>query len=234
MINRNTLSNQILCEVIDTIKKGRYEKGSLIPTEKEFAQSLNVSRNSVREAVKALNLAGITKSIPGKGTVLNVNPEDLNGDIKILLRHISGVSFIDIIHARKALECEAAALAAGRVKDDPQGVMRLKKADDALITALETTNKFDMSKEGKDFHMAVAELSGNPLLCELLRSLIGDFRGSLSYLGLGTLDHQDEIKLHHDIYEAIMAGDPVAARQAEDRHFCNSIDQYNLQIKKGE
>ncbi len=230
MINRNTLSNQILTEVLNIIKSQKCEKGALIPTEKEFSEILNVSRNSVREAVKSLNLAGITKSIPGKGTVLNVNPEDLSDDIRVLLRHISGASFIDIIHVRKALECEAAEQAALRSIDHPKELQRLKDADDALLMALKT-NKFDMSKEGKDFHMAVAELSGNPLLCEMLRTIIEDFRGSLSYLGLGTLDHENEAKLHDDIYQAIASGDQLAARQAEERHFIHSINQYNMQLK---
>ena len=228
-IKRETLSNQILLEVISILKQNQYKSGDLIPTEKDISERLGVSRNSVRETMKTLNIAHITESIPGKGTILKVNAEDINGDSNAIFRHIMGASFIDIMYVRKALECEAAVLAAGRASTDPQGVARMVRAKDELIDAL-STGKFDMSQEGQAFHMAIASLSGNSLLYDLLNSIRKEYKDAISLLHLGTRYHSVENNIHSAICDAIEKGDAESARRSMENHYDRSIANYLEQL----
>jgi GntR family transcriptional repressor for pyruvate dehydrogenase complex len=230
-IKRYTLSDQILTEVIRIIKENNYKEGDMIPTEMEFSEDLGVSRNSVREALKTLNIAGVIRSIPGKGTVLNVNPQNVDIDPRLILRHFMGASLIDTLYVRKALECEAAELAARRAKDDPEDVRRMSKANESLTKALQTGSG-RLTRGGQRFHLAVAVLSGNELLLSLIKSISVEYDHSVTSLKLGMSDNDTEIALHTAICDAVASGDPAAARQAMEAHYENTFRIYRKQLKE--
>ena len=67
-LKRLSLSEQVVNAIVQYIQENNLKTGDKLPTEKEFSDKFNVSRTSVREAIKALGINGILKSIPGKGT----------------------------------------------------------------------------------------------------------------------------------------------------------------------
>ncbi len=227
-IQRTTLSEQILSAVIKILQEGHYKKGDLIPTEKELAEELNVSRNSVREAMKSLNITGFTQSIPGKGTILQVEVGAISGDIHELVRSILGASLTDILYVRKALESEAAELAAQRVETDAQNREAMVRAMDKLKESLQA-EEFDVYEEGRDFHMAIAAMSGNALLYSLLKTIRDEFTHSVSMMQLGTTEHGTEEDLHQAVCDAILRGDPAEAKAAMERHCDHTICVYQTQ-----
>ena len=70
-------------QIIDAIKQGAYQIGDKLPSERDIAKQMKVSRNSVREALSALQILGVIESRPGTGTYIrnsvknNVNPKFL-------------------------------------------------------------------------------------------------------------------------------------------------------------
>lgn len=71
-IKRVSLSEQVIDEILNLLRSGDYKKGDKLPSETEISRLLGVGRNSVREATKSLELAGIIESTAGKGTFLTV------------------------------------------------------------------------------------------------------------------------------------------------------------------
>ena len=221
MIKRSTLGEQILEAVLDMVTKKGYKKGDRLPTEKEIAALLGVSRNSVREAMKTLNLAGITESTAGKGTFLLVDPSELRRDGANLLEAVAGASLLELLQVRRMLETEAAFLAAQRAGEDAEGLTRLRNALERLNQALEQ-GRSDVSEEGFAFHDALVRLSGNRLMVRMHQSIVNDLRRSRELVTVDLERAGVEEDVHSRIYRAVAAGDGPAARQAAEAHFANT------------
>jgi GntR family transcriptional repressor for pyruvate dehydrogenase complex len=233
-IQRSTLVEKILEALVEMVKTQNYRVNDLLPTEKELSEMLGVSRNSVREALKTLNMAGITESVSGRGTFLRVDPTELRGGAAVILDAVNGVSLMELLQVRRIIETEGAALAAQRAKEDPRRLKELEKKWKALMKALDSRQR-EGGKAGNEFHMAVVELGGNRLLVKLLYSIMGDVRSARRMVPLD-LEHFDrEEDVHTRIFRAIERGDSQGARQAMEDHFANTEVYYrirNQQLEK--
>lgn len=225
VIHRSTLVEQILDALVEMVKTQGYRVGDLLPTEKELSQQLGVSRNSVREALKTLNMAGITESVSGRGTYLRMDPVQIRGSASTILDAVNGVSLMELLHVRRLIETEAAALAAQRAKEDPRRFRELEHRWQLLMKALEGEIQ-GQARFGNDFHMAVVELCGNRLLIKILHSIMGDVRSARRQVPTSAEDFRREEDIHTKIFRAIEQGDSQAARQAMEDHFSNTEQYY--------
>ena len=225
VIHRSTLVEQILDALVEMVKTQDYRVGDLLPTEKELSQRLGVSRNSVREALKTLNMAGITESVSGRGTYLRMDPVQIRGSASTILDAVNGVSLLELLQVRRLIETEAAGLAAQRAKDDPRRLKELERRWQLLMKALEG-QKPEQAKLGNDFHLAVVELCGNRLLIKILYSIMSDVRSARRLVPADLENFRREEDIHTKIFRAIESGDSQAARQAMDAHFTNTEIYY--------
>src|SRR3954451_10789960 len=115
--SRDALPDQIAARVIRLITERRLQPGDRLPPERELAQAMGVSRSSLREALRALSLLGVTEMRQGDGTYLTaLDPEALMRPFGLVLALGDG-QMKELFEARRVIELGLAALAAGRIDD---------------------------------------------------------------------------------------------------------------------
>ncbi|MBG0815275.1 FadR/GntR family transcriptional regulator [Planomonospora sp. ID82291] len=198
---------------IDKIKQmilsGELAPGSRLPKEADLAERLGLSRNSLREAVRALALINVLDVRQGDGTyVTSLEPGLLLDAMSFVVDFHQDDTVLQFFQVRRILEPAATAMAATRM--DEAGVAELRGILDSLPgdPSVEQLVANDLR-----FHRRIAEGSGNPVLCSLIESLSGPTTRARIWRGLtqgGSLDRTRE--QHAAICEAIASRQPEVAR----------------------
>jgi DNA-binding FadR family transcriptional regulator len=196
---RTGLVEQVIDQLRATIVSGEWPVGGRIPPEPELAGALDVGRNTVREAVRALAHAGLLEVRQGDGTFVRATTE-LSG----ALRKLCGTELRDALEVRRVLEVDAARLAAVRRTDEDL---------DALHAALAERNAAvrdgDVERAAHTdtaFHLTVVRSAHNDLLAELYRGVAEVVARSVATTMPADLDKPEEIS-HDGLVEAIVAQD---------------------------
>ena len=184
--------------LLDMILRGTIAAGELV-TERQIAARLGMSRTPVREAVRRLE---------GEGTL------ERQRDGALIVRPYSMEEFLQALAVRRLLEGEAARLAAGKVAPAVLAAARERTERLRRDGLAETARQDD-----RDFHAAIAEASGNPVLA----TTISDLRKRTAMFRLGRLpDRVDQVCDEHTaILDALASGDGEAARAAMQSHIDN-------------
>ncbi len=219
---RLKLSDSIVSQIENRILEGALKPGHPLPPEREFAESLGVSRPSLREALLKLEARGLVTRRRGGGyAVADVTAPTLTDPlVHLLQRHPPAT--LDVLELRHGLEALAAYLAAQRATDaDREEITKryaeLKRADKG---EWDDPRGADADME---FHLAVADASHNVVLMHVMRGLVNLVRTSMwcarqrifSLRDGGNIVLKDQ---HQAIYRAIMNGDAQAAREAMNLH----------------
>ena len=158
-------------EAIEKIKSmilsGHLKPGDRLPKEPDLAAELGLSRNSLREAVKALSLLNVLDVRQGDGTyVSSLESPLLLEALTFILDLHQDESVLELFQVRAVLESAAAGLAAQRVTDEQVAGMR------AILDSLgEDPTVEDLVANDLQFHSRIAEASGNTVLASLIDSL---------------------------------------------------------------
>lgn len=200
----------------EKIVSGQLAEGDRLPTEVELVRQLGVSRSVVREAVSRLRNAGLVEARQGLGvfvTSRRTRPLDLAAEAADTKSKV-----LQIVEVRRALEAEAAGLAATRAT--PDAVARIRDALDAIDAAV--TAGGDGVDEDLAFHRTIAESTGNAVMASTVRYLGDLMHGGIRVTRANEARRADFIAAvrqeHHAILVAIEAGDTRAARAAARRH----------------
>lgn len=238
-MTRDSLSKQVADELTQAIIAGEFEAGSLLPSEPELATRFDVSRLTIREAVKILRAANLVVVQGGRGTTINpisawtdlgllvqaelANPDAADGDESVPHR---------LIEARRLIETGSARLAAERrTEDDLEALERyqLELEEATRVEDLEGFVKADLA-----FHRRVMEATGNPfihVLFDPLHRALEEGRRQTS----AVQEIREHAVLHHRaVLDAITAGDPELAdlRMAEHMEQTREdLDAYILQLE---
>ncbi|MEJ3745654.1 FadR/GntR family transcriptional regulator [Actinomycetes bacterium KLBMP 9797] len=211
-------------EVIDSIKRmileGVLKPGDRLPVEKELAESLGVSRGSLREGISALSLLGVVNTRQGDGTyVTKLDVAHLLAPMGFVIE-LEGRGNAQHVHTvRRVLECEAAWSAASRITDEALAEAR-KLLDDANRIADQTPQDHERIIEiDIHFHRIIAVHSGNPVLAGLIDAFAGRtvrarLWRSLHEEGADRRTHEE----HLAIWKALAARDPERARMRMANH----------------
>jgi len=214
LIKRISLSEQVLGSVLNYITEHNLVVGDKLPTEGEFAELFSVSRTSIREALKALSINGAVISIPGKGTFLQSKAAEMLINREGLLEIEAEVSISEIMEVRTALEVLACELAIERASDEE--IRALRPSLEALESAVRSGSSWTTA--GGNFHNQIAEMAGNKLLCSTNLSLaqtVDRYKAMLEEHNIAMAIHVQD---HWNIYEALLARDRAAAREAMSAH----------------
>ncbi len=215
---------------IDKIKQMLVDQelrpGDKLPVEKDLAASLGVSRNTIREAVRALTSLKMLQTRQGDGTyVTSLQPElllDGMGFVADLHRENGELHFL---HVRRILEPEATALAIDRLSEADHAQLRqLLDEADALVHASDIDHDRLMAND-RTFHTLITSRCGNPVLAALVENTSG--KTVRARLWRGRLDEgADErtVTEHRMIYEAIADGDAERARLRAAAHILGVED----------
>jgi GntR family transcriptional repressor for pyruvate dehydrogenase complex len=211
-----TLSNVIAQKLRDGILSGEYPVGTPLGSERFLMEKYRCGRASVREALRVLrgqDMIEVRRGRSGGWFILNPSQD---GVVNSLDRLIAGQNFrlIDLVFAREAIEGAAAVQAAQY--GDPE------KIDALRIACVECENNVledaDFVQANLDWHLALAEASGNPLFVTFLRSISKAMHlaTDLEQFDLGV--RKAVVGIHWQIYNAIATRDPEAAHRRTLRH----------------
>jgi GntR family transcriptional repressor for pyruvate dehydrogenase complex len=214
-VKTSRLFEQIVQQVEDSILKGQLKPGDQLPAERDLAQRFGVSRTAVREAVKTLREKGLVEAYSGRGTfVTNGTSQAIRQSLDLMIRINQQEGSANLAGLRAVLEPEIAGLAAPRIEEQLLSTMR-----EAVAIMDRSLNDPDAYVEADlDFHLALAEAAGNPLILSLLDSIVGLLREHRTRV-FDVHGGPERGQYHHKrILAAIERRDPEAAREAMRAH----------------
>jgi GntR family transcriptional repressor for pyruvate dehydrogenase complex len=213
-VRKTRLFEDVARQVQALIVDGVLKPGDLLPPERQLAERFGVSRNSVRDAIRVLELTGLVVARHGEGNVVaDVSTETLLAPIaQLLLRKRKLVA--ELLDVRKLLEPGLAARAAVHASEDQiasmEGILSRQRAK-----ALRGESTVE---EDSEFHYAIALAAQNGVVVKLLDMLMDLLREtrSRSLQVQGRLERS--LAGHRRVLEAIKRRDPAAAERAVRRH----------------
>ncbi|MCR4404265.1 MAG: FadR family transcriptional regulator [Candidatus Acetothermia bacterium] len=215
-------SVQVAEQILEAIQRGVYRVGDKLPPERVIEQETGVSKTSVREALSALHLAGIVERIAGSGTFVRSCPQGWGA--LALLEESESVE--DALEARRVVERGVLELAIEQAEEAQLGaVQRVSEEMRSLLGAKDYERFFDLNEE---FHLAVAESTGNPLIVKVVRLLLQVTRQRLWKQMITDYFLRDErhfrraIEDHRRIGAALAKRDKERVVRAMEEHFISA------------
>jgi GntR family transcriptional repressor for pyruvate dehydrogenase complex len=214
-VRTSRLFEQIVKQVEESILSGQLKPGDQLPAERDLALRFGVSRTAVREAVKTLREKGLVEAYSGRGTfITNGTSQAIRQSLDLMIRINQQEGSANLAELRQVLEPEIAALAAPRIEEQLLSTMREAVAImDRNLHDPEAYVEADL-----DFHLALAEAVGNPLILSLLDSIVGLLREQRSRI-FNVDGGPERGQFHHKrILAAIEKRDSGKAREAMRAH----------------
>lgn len=198
------VTDEAILKIKEMILSGELAPGDRLPPEKELSERLGLSRSSLREAVKALEVIRVLDVRRGDGTyVTSLEPRLLLEAMSFVVDLHDDQSVLEIFAVRRILEPAAASLAARKVDDATVERLRtvIAGVDDA--TDVEGLVSHDL-----EFHRGIAEATGNAYLASLIDSISGHTVRARVWRGITEENAVDRtLHEHHAILDAIASGD---------------------------
>jgi len=215
---------QAVAQIAEVIASGTLRPGDALPGERTLASEMDVSRRTIREAMKVLVEAGIVEVVPGPGGGAYVRSELVPADLTYHVEtHVSQLS--DVLEARRLIEPRVVQLAGVYAEredfDELKRIAKLQReyADDReRYLALESR-----------FHLTLARTSRNAILYETMRHLFGRvmIAGDIAFQ-TGTRA-EIPLDIHERTIEAVMTRDPETIDVIMDEHLRFLEDSWEAQ-----
>ena len=212
---KKSIPEAIIHELKFLIDSGHIARGNKLPGERELAKMLNVSRPSLREALRALILLGILENRQGDGTYLTTSDHWPIEPLSIMLSVKKG-ALLDIFEARESIENSCAGFAA--LRRDQGDLNKLQKALDNMHANFNDADPY--IEHDLDFHKAVIFAAKNPVLVDLMEKiykLLVDTRNNNRKYP-SELYREKNFQQHTAIFESIKNGDLQKATTAMAHH----------------
>lgn len=215
-IRRGRLPQQVAQGLQSILAAGTFKPGDRLPTEGELARQYHVGRNSVREAVRQLEMLGVVEVLQGDGTFVRApDPGRVIEPFRVVMA-LSNHSTQQVLEFRMALEPGIAALAAERAT--PVQVERLRRLLDRKVRMQRRNRPEAVLDTDLDYHLALADAANNPLIHDVAMALLGllrEFRLSL----IRQAYFADELTAcERRVLDAVAAHRPAEAAQAMQEH----------------
>ncbi|MFJ8330078.1 FadR/GntR family transcriptional regulator [Streptomyces sp. NPDC094437] len=210
-----TVTQRAIERIKAMIGDGSLEPGQRLPTERELAVQLGISRSSMREAIRALTVLGVLEARHGSGIyVTRLEAGDLLETFGVVADLSRGPGLVELLEVRRILESTAAALAAARITPD-----RLAAVAEHLAAMNATDDPDVILAHDLAFHREIAAAAGNDTMAAILEGLSSrTFRARVwrGYQEDGVIERTR--REHAAIHRALVAHDPEAARAAAAAH----------------
>ncbi|MET4783253.1 FadR/GntR family transcriptional regulator [Glaciihabitans sp. UYNi722] len=203
------VTDEAILRIKDMILSGELAPGDRLPPEKELSERLGLSRSSLREAVKALEVLRVLSVKRGDGTfVTSLEPRLLLEAMTFVVDLHDNDSILEMFAVRRILEPAAAAIAAGHL--DENGIADLRGQ---LAAVTEQSDVETLVDHDTRFHATIVDAAGNSYLSTLIASLSGHTTRARIWRGITQQSSAARTLAEHTgIVDALEAGD---ARLAE-------------------
>lgn len=208
----------VIAYIKEEILNGNLVQGQKLPPERELAEHLGVSRNSVREALRTLDIIGMVKSTQGAGNSISCDFEKSLVESMSMMFLMEKIDYRQLSELRRGLEEQAIVLATERITEEQ--IRQLEK----LVTELAVTKdeKVNVILD-KKLHYTIATAGGNQLILLVLQALndvmdlfIKDLRQKIMAGERGGSRLQN---IHERMVDALKSRDKTAAYKAMEDHF---------------
>ncbi len=225
-VKKENIPEKIIREIKRLIESGQIPLGGRLPSERDLAGQLNVSRSSLREALKALSILGIIENRHGDGNFISASSTDWPMEPLSIFLSVKRGAMIDLIDARQGLENTAAELAARRRTDNDIARMR-----QVIQKMHKTQNRPEMFyKNDLGFHLQLVAAAKNPVIADLLEKIY-----ALSDATRMEIHHLDrhfyayigfDIGEHEKLLQSIEEKNPEEAVACMSRHMKSIRQRY--------
>ncbi|MGH9470647.1 MAG: FadR/GntR family transcriptional regulator [Terriglobia bacterium] len=219
MLQRRTLTSQVIDYVLDQIKNGQFAPGKKLPTEKQLMAMLGVSRTCVREAMKALESLGLVRTRPRIGAVVLEASSAAMLSADYFLRQIQTQGADKLLEFRLIVEVGLASLAAERA--GPADLDAMERALGQYSEELQSHNTVDCNTD-MAFHAALAAASKNSLGEAVWRMISAHLAKVLQANTVVANVYPNTLRDHQKIFHAIQERNPGKARKAMREHLENA------------
>jgi GntR family transcriptional repressor for pyruvate dehydrogenase complex len=212
-IRRNKVYEEVARQLERMILK-KLHPGDKLPSERELAESLGVSRSSIRDAIRSLELVGLVEPRQGSGTVVReISADTVMNPLTNVLRH--KVELVtELIDFRKMLEPPLAARAATHATEE-----ELAEMEEILHRQESKFRAGQLAmEEDSEFHYSIAMASGNSVILKVLDVLMDLLRDTRERSLQTEGRPQKSLGGHRRIFAAIKKRDAEAAKAAMRRH----------------
>ncbi len=215
---------QVMEYLTDEIRKKNLKKGDNMPTERELAEHLGVSRAAIRESYKILNIVGLLRSVPSQGTFIKDEFDEWLVEPMSIIFKLSDTTMNDVLEFRRMIEVEVATLAAQKITD--REIEILTECYEKMFSDISEVEK---AKYDKMFHGTIVKAAKNQII-------LNAYNAMSPMLQIFTLDIRSQVvnnehegileEIHRDIYEAIVERNVEKARISMQIHMETIIKNY--------
>ena len=211
---KSAISEEILGRLLSLVREKRLQPGDKLPPERELAAMMNVSRPSLREALRALAIMNVIEIRQGDGTYVTSLEPDLLVEHLDFVFSLDDSTFLELFEARKILEVGIVALAAQRITD-----AQIAELEDKLTKATASVEDYRAFLEADaELHATITQAAQNPILARLMASISRLGLASRARTGALPSVREQSSRDHQAIVAALKARDPEAAREAMLQH----------------
>ena len=222
------LSKRVEVKIKQLIAEGHLKIGDRLPPERELAEAMNVSRHTLREAIKSMEINGLLKIRPGSGTFIFSDhdlPDQPKGPPSIFTE---SPRMTEIFQFRWALE--PAIVVAAVTNANQSGLKKVKENLDNQVKAMEEGNIPLWAQSDLEYHLLLSRLSGNSLFMSVMENL----SHCIAICGDNSHLNPARIKLYYEghlgVYEAIVSRDAKRAVFHMEEHLKLLPWQENLRV----
>ncbi|EDS77503.1 GntR family transcriptional regulator [Clostridium novyi A str. 4552] len=215
-IKNTKVYEQVINQIKDMIQDGTLKKGDKLPSERDLVDKLEVSRTSIREALRVLEIVGIVECKQGEGNFVRTDFNDTLLEPLSIMFMLNDCTLQEIFELRKVIEIETAALAAKKITESQLDDMR------SILDTIKTSDDEDEKvKLDTQFHYSIAKASQNFLIVSIINavstlmdSFIKDARKNI----ISNLHKEIIDKQHDKIWKALNNHNPSGAADAMRTH----------------
>lgn len=208
---------QLLDQILNAVRSGTLQAGDRLPPERTWSEKMNVSRATIRETIRALEMTGLVQCRQGEGNFLSNNFSSAMAQPLSLMFWLKKGETREIHEFRKMLEIEAARLAAKNGTDEE--LEELKKIHSKMLVQTDKTYRAQMDQ---NFHFQIGKMAHNCLLEETLGSASALIENMIAGLREQIVKKDHEMKRiceqHDKILNAVIQRDSEQASQAMREH----------------
>ncbi len=219
---------QVIDYIGNLILEDNLKKGDKLPTERELSKKLGISRNSIREALKTLDVTGLVDRRQGDGTFIKKEFDNCLTEPLSIVFMLEKIQKREILEFRNMVEIKTVSLAAERITD-----AELNEIEEIYEHLKNEKDEEISSKYDKKFHYLIAKASKNLVILNcynVMSSLLDAFISDIRFKVLEQEGKRERvIVLHKDILESLKNRDPIKAANSMERHM-KVINSYYSKI----
>ena len=212
------LYESVIDQIMDLVKRSELKPGDKLPPERELAEKLSISRNSLREAFRVLESRGLIKSKAGGGRYIREIRKNGYSNTENIILSLEKSSILELLEARELFEAKIVKIAAQRATIEDTGLI------EQILNKMSEEEELKYGKETEsdtEFHLAIAKASHNFVFTNIIRLHLDLLKGTREKTQQIPGRREERWREHQAILQAIKEHDTKKAGEAMLKHLRN-------------